>query len=222
MAGRGQRIVAKTNPLAVRQAPSFRPSPPEAHSPPGRLTLDVRDDYDPTKLPAGLSRPLSNRASLGVWLGTILLTACAQVDAKAQHSPSEAGVVPITTQQGITIWAEVADTLPKRARGLMFRDSLASDRSMLFIFPEPQLWVIWMKNTRIPLDIIWLDRDKRVVHVESNVPICRRTDEGCPQYQPNKKASYVLELNAGRAASLKLEKGARLTFTVEPRDQPPR
>ncbi len=155
-------------------------------------------------------------------LGTILLTACAQVDAKAQHRPSEAGVVPITTQQGITIWAEVADTLPKRARGLMFRDSLASDRSMLFIFPEPQLWVIWMKNTRIPLDIIWLDRDKRVVHVESNVPICRRTDEGCPQYQPNKKASYVLELNAGRAASFKLEKGARLTFAVEPRRLPPR
>ena len=150
-------------------------------------------------------------------MGTLLLTAGTPMEAMAEPTSSKAGLVPVTTQQGITILAEVADTLPKRSIGLMFRDSLASDRGMLFVFPEPQLWTIWMKNTKIPLDIIWLDRDKRIVHVESNVPICLRTDEGCPQYQPNDNASYVLELNAGRAASLKLEKGARLSFPLGPR-----
>jgi uncharacterized membrane protein (UPF0127 family) len=130
-------------------------------------------------------------------------------------SPSDEGLVPVTTPEGSTIWAEVADTPQKRVRGLMFRENLPPDRGMLFPFPEPQHWTMWMKNTRIPLDMIWLNSDKRIVHVERNVPICLRTDEGCPQYQPNRKASFVLEVAAGVAASLKMEEGVTLSFPVE-------
>jgi len=121
-------------------------------------------------------------------------------------------VVHISTPIGATIQAEIADTAEKRAKGLMYRDSLAKDRGMLFTFAEPQLWTFWMKNTRISLDIIWMDGKKRIVHIERNVPTCPRTDDGCPQYQPNDNAVYVLELAAGVADALKLQRGSVLKF----------
>lgn len=123
-------------------------------------------------------------------------------------------LVPIITPAGVTILAELADTAEKRARGLMFRQSLANDRGMLFTFPEPQPWTFWMKNTRIPLDIIWMDQNKKIIHVERNVPVCTRTDDGCPQYQPNEGAMYVLELAAGVADALHLKRGVILKFQV--------
>jgi uncharacterized protein len=122
------------------------------------------------------------------------------------------GMVQISTPNGATIQAEIADTTEKRAKGLMYRDSLSKDRGMLFTFAEPQLWTFWMKNTRISLDIIWMDGKKRIVHIERNVPTCPRTDDGCPQYQPNDNAVYVLELAAGIADALKLQRGSVLKF----------
>lgn len=168
-----------------------------------------------------LSRALA-RASPAMTI--IVLTVALPARAGSEGQPSREGLVPVTTPQGVTILAEVADTTEKRARGLMFRDSLPEDRGMLFTFPEPQHWSFWMKNTRIALDIIWMDRDKKVVHVERNVPGCNRSDDGCPQYQPNESALYVLELPAGRADSLRLRRGATLRFQVPPAvsDQRPR
>jgi uncharacterized protein len=131
---------------------------------------------------------------------------------RTQAAAGQDGLVPISTPSGATIQAEIADTTEKRAKGLMYRDSLAKDRGMLFTFAEPQLWTFWMKNTRIPLDIIWMDGKKRIVHIERNVPTCSRTDDGCPQYQPNDNAMYVLELAAGVADALKLQRGSVLKF----------
>ena len=131
------------------------------------------------------------------------------------QAPSHAGpdgLVQIVTPNGTTIYAEVADTTEKRAKGLMFRENLAKDRGMLFTFAEPQQWTFWMKNTRISLDIVWMDGKKRIVHIERQVPTCSRTDDGCPQYQPNDNAVYVLELAAGMADSLKLQRGSVLKF----------
>ena len=143
-----------------------------------------------------------------------LLTLAVTVTAQAgsPHVPQSDTLILITTPQGVTIQAEVADTTEKRAHGLMFRDSLPKDRGMLFTFPESQEWSFWMKNTRIPLDILWLDKDKKIVHVERNVPGCTRTDDGCPNYQPNDPALYVLELAAGTAEALKLQRGVKLQF----------
>lgn len=123
-------------------------------------------------------------------------------------------VVSIVTPQKTTIRAELADTTEKRARGLMYRQSLAHDRGMLFIFPEPQQWTFWMKNTKIPLDIIWMDQQKRIVYIERNVPGCGRSDDGCPQYQPTYDALYVLEVAAGMAEALKLQRGVKLQFQL--------
>ncbi len=130
----------------------------------------------------------------------------------SQATAGQDGLVQISTPNGAIIYAEIADTTEKRAKGLMYREALAKDRGMLFTFAEPQLWTFWMKNTRISLDIIWMDGKKRIVHIERNVPICHRTDDGCPQYQPNDNAMYVLELAAGAADSLKLQRGSVLKF----------
>lgn len=147
--------------------------------------------------------------------GILLSCGAALVLSMSIHAPAtQDSLVQIATPNGAIIQAEIADTTEKRAKGLMYRDSLANNRGMLFTFAEPQLWTFWMKNTRIPLDIIWMDGKKRIVHIERNVPTCSRTDDGCPQYQPNDSALYVLELAAGMADSLKLQRGSVLKFQI--------
>ena len=111
------------------------------------------------------------------------------------------------------IHAEVADTAKKRADGLMYREHLEKNRGMLFTFSQAGPWTFWMKNTKIPLDIIWMDEKKRVIHIERNVPICTRTDDSCPQYRPNDDATYVLELAGGAAEGFRVERGMKLQFS---------
>ncbi len=106
---------------------------------------------------------------------------------------------------------EVADDDAERARGLMFRDAMADDHGMLFIHDHQEPQAYWMKNTRIPLDILYFDRDRRLVSQQRDVPPCSAGDR-CPPYPSRAPAQYVLELNAGQAARLGLEDGALLTF----------
>lgn len=94
----------------------------------------------------------------------------------------------------------------------MYRDHLKKDHGMMFFFDQAQEWTFWMKNTLIPLDLIWMDDKKRVIHIERNVPICTRTDDSCPQYRPNDGAWFVLEIAAGTVDGLKIEKGTKLQF----------
>jgi len=83
---------------------------------------------------------------------------------------------------------------------------------MLFTFEQAQPWTFWMKNTKIPLDIIWMNEKKQVIYIAPRVPVCTRIDDGCPQYQPNDPALYVLELGSGEAERLKIERGTKLQF----------
>jgi uncharacterized protein len=134
--------------------------------------------------------------------------------ALAGNDPATSGLIPITLPGGTIIHAELADTPQKRAEGLMYREHLADDRGMLFTFSQAQAWVFWMKNTKIPLDLIWINEKKQIIHMEQNVPVCTRTDDSCPQYRPNEGALYVLELAGGRAESLKLQRGSKLQFRL--------
>jgi len=120
----------------------------------------------------------------------------------------------ISTPKGAIIFAEIADTPDKRAKGLMYRSSIAPDEGMLFQFPELGYWTFWMKNTKIPLDILWLDKTGIIIHIESHVPICTRTDDHCPRYYSHKKSWQVLELKAGIAEKLELLPGNQLTISV--------
>ena len=106
---------------------------------------------------------------------------------------------------------EVADDDAERARGLMFRDALPEDRGMLFIHDAEVPQAYWMKNTKIPLDILYFDTGRRLVSQQRDSPPCSLGD-ACPSYPSNAPARYVLELNAGSAEKLGLKDGAELTF----------
>ncbi|ALN64273.1 hypothetical protein GLA29479_3420 [Lysobacter antibioticus] len=106
---------------------------------------------------------------------------------------------------------EVAADDESRARGLMFRDEMAADRGMVFVHEREQPLAYWMKNTRIPLDILYFDARKRLVSQRRDVPPCSAGD-ACPPYPSDAPAKYVLELNAGQAARLNLRDGAKLQF----------
>ncbi len=106
---------------------------------------------------------------------------------------------------------ELADDDAERARGLMFRDAMTEDRGMLFVHDTQEPQAYWMKNTRIALDILYFDNDRKLVAQQRDVPPCSLGD-ACPSYPSNAPARYVLELNAGQAEKLKLQDGATLTF----------
>ena len=106
---------------------------------------------------------------------------------------------------------EIADDDAERARGLMFRDALPAGHGMLFIHDAEEPQAYWMKNTKFPLDILYFDDDRKVVAQQRDVPPCSLGD-GCPSYPSDAPARYVLELNAGEAARLKLADGAELRF----------
>ena len=106
---------------------------------------------------------------------------------------------------------EVADTDAERERGLMFRDELPAGHGMLFIHEREEPQSYWMKNTRIPLDILYFDEARRLVAQQRGVPPCSLGD-ACPPYPSNAPARYVLELNAGEASRLGLREGEQLRF----------
>lgn len=118
---------------------------------------------------------------------------------------------------GRSVTAELAVTEAERARGLMFREKIAFDQGMLFLMPGEDYHAFWMKNTLISLDILWLDKDRRIVHIEKNVPPC--PGDPCPSYAPPRPASYVLELGAGGADRYGLKLFDRLDFVLP---DPPR
>ncbi len=106
---------------------------------------------------------------------------------------------------------EVADDDAERAQGLMFRDAMAPDHGMLFVHDRQERLSFWMKNTRIPLDILYFDEQRKLVSQQRDIPPCSMGDR-CPPYPSEAPARYVLELNAGQAARLGLKDGMELHF----------
>lgn len=106
---------------------------------------------------------------------------------------------------------EVADDDAERARGLMFRDELAADRGMIFVHEAEEPQAYWMKNTKIPLDILYFDHRRKLVSAQQRVPPCSLGDR-CPPFASEGPALYVLEVNAGVAETLGLKAGDELLF----------
>lgn len=104
---------------------------------------------------------------------------------------------------------EIADNDEERTRGLMFREEMAAGHGMLFIHDREEPLAYWMKNTKIPLDILYFDTARKLVSQQRGVPPCSLGNH-CPSYPSNASARYVLELNAGEAARLNLRDGAEL------------
>ena len=137
-----------------------------------------------------------------VWLvlaALLLVAACA---------PPGPGV--ILRNQRFSV--EVADDPGERTLGLMFREEMPADHGMLFIFEQEVPRAFWMKNTRIPLDILYFNRRLALVSLHRHVPPCRA--DPCPNYPSEKAAKYVLELNAGIAQRLKVAPGDSLILDL--------
>ena len=119
----------------------------------------------------------------------------------------------ITLPNGRQIRAEVVTHPTEMMRGMMFRDSLAEDRGMLFIHGSEGKFQYYMFQVRIPLDIIWINRNQFVVEISPNTPPCTsKAAAGCPTYGGNENALYVLELAGGVAAKHGLKVGDRLNL----------
>jgi uncharacterized membrane protein (UPF0127 family) len=119
---------------------------------------------------------------------------------------------PYVVLKGQRFTVELAETSEQQALGLMFRDSMADDHGMLFLFPVESVRRFWMKNTRIPLDIMYFDKDLKLVSVADAKP-CRTPR--CPTYASEGPAQYVLELNAGKAAELGVRPGDELKLHID-------
>lgn len=108
---------------------------------------------------------------------------------------------------------ELALTSKERNQGLMFRDYLEENKGMLFVFAVEKEYGFWMKNTLIPLDIIWLNQNKEVVFISKNNQPCKNNE--CPTINPDQKTKYVLELNVGITDKIGLEVGDKANFNIE-------
>lgn len=93
----------------------------------------------------------------------------------------------------ITIKAEIANTPSERIKGLMEREKFPLNQGMIFIFDKKDRYPFWMHNTKIPLDMIWMN-ESSIVYIVENAQPC---DSNCGTYWPDENALYVLEVNAG-------------------------
>ncbi|MBD3270108.1 DUF192 domain-containing protein [Candidatus Peregrinibacteria bacterium] len=113
-------------------------------------------------------------------------------------------------ENSIEFNVEVAETPLERQQGLMFREKLPADEGMLFIFQSSGEVNFWMKNTLIPLDIIYINSAKEIVHIAKNAIPCE--EEPCPLYSSNGDTQFVLEINAGLSDQLGIEIGDRVEW----------
>ena len=144
-------------------------------------------------------------------LAFLLLITCARQPAATPSAPMNNPTGPrVTLPDGYTVAVEVAADDETRTQGLMYRDQLRPGTGMLFFFATTGDYPFWMKNTLIPLDIIWIDEGQKVAAVATDVPPCKA--DPCPSYPPNAPARYVLELAAGMAARHKVTAGSTLRF----------
>jgi uncharacterized membrane protein (UPF0127 family) len=115
----------------------------------------------------------------------------------------------LSVENGKTIDIEVARSDYEHAKGLMDRTTLPHNQGMLFVFDDMQPRSFWMRNTRISLDIIYVDDQKRVVSIQKNtIPM---SEESLPSTGP---AQYVVEVNAGFTDLYDIKPGDSLSFQI--------
>jgi uncharacterized membrane protein (UPF0127 family) len=112
----------------------------------------------------------------------------------------------------VVLEVQIADDESKRIRGLMFQDPLPYDQGMIFVFDEPGVYSLWMLNMQFALDMIWIDADGNVVHIEQNIPPCETPTEimACQSIVPSGEAMYILEVTAGFVEQFGITKDSKV------------
>src|SRR5882724_1996046 len=159
-------------------------------------------------------RVLFRRALIGLSLLALVgATACKnsagqRQTASATAAPADAlasTVVIDTGQRKVTFRVELARTAPEHEKGLMYREHLAPDAGMLFLFERPAMQTFWMKNTLIPLDMIFISSDHTIAGIVVDAEPLTLTPRAV-----NEPAQYVLEIGGGLATRLGIRAGARV------------
>jgi len=127
---------------------------------------------------------------------------CQQSNIKLQEK-----LITITTNNNNVVFTvEIADNTDSRRTGLMCRETLKDDKGMLFIFDDSQIRSFWMKNTLIPLDIIFIDENFNIINIYHNTtPLLENIF-----YTSDSPAKYVLELNGGVAEVYNFDSSSKL------------
>ena len=140
--------------------------------------------------------------------GLLMVAGCG-----GEETLNETGTMLVTLPDGTKITAEVMVHPMDMMRGMMYRDSIAPDRGMLFIHNGEGKYPYWMHNVKIPLDIVWMNKNHTVVEISRDTPPCtsaRASD--CPNYGGHQMAAYVLELGGGQAKKHSVDEGDTISF----------
>jgi uncharacterized protein len=115
----------------------------------------------------------------------------------------------------LTVNAKLLTDSKSRSKGLSGVDSLPLNEGMLFVFDKSAIYTFWMKDVKFSIDIIWIDKDKKVVHiVESALVEESKKDSELQMYRPNEQAKYVLEVNAGLLKLHNIKIGDAVNFEL--------
>lgn len=147
----------------------------------------------------------------------LLLASCGSPEPGAQPAApkwdAQGPMIAVTLPGGAVIQAELRQTPQELQSGMMFRPQLPPDHGMLFVFDTLEPRAFWMYRTEVPLDMIWLDENKRIVEIAENAPPCGSIDaRDCPTYGGVASSLYCLEMAAGQVIRRGLKVGDRLQF----------
>ena len=143
-------------------------------------------------------------------LASCVLAACSKPDTSAMR---DFGRIEVDFPNGTRIMADPARSQREILQGLRYYDSLPSDHGMLFIYAKEESHPFWAYQAKFAVDIIWMDKDRRIVEMNLNTPPCpSQAAHECPTFGGHKESRYVLEVRAGIASQNSLRYGDRLDF----------
>jgi len=137
---------------------------------------------------------------------------------KAIETPNDGYLQARVIVNGFELTADLAITDDQKTKGLAIKDDLKENESMLFVYEQPSRQGFWMKDMKFPIDIIWLDSNGTVVHIEHNLQPCisilnaGSSILNCPIYTPDKDSLYVLETISGFSQKHDVKIGTNIDF----------